>query len=60
MMTGVVITQKMLSSTFFPMDTTALRAAIGTLCTNSSSYSITCPVPLPVSLSVSLVIAEVS
>ena len=60
MMTGVVITRKMLSLTFFPMDTTALWAAISMLCTDSSSYSIACPVPLPISLSVRLVIAEVS
>ena len=60
MMTGAVITCKMLSSTFLAMDTTALRAAISALCTDSSSYSIACLVPLPVSLSVRLVIAKVS
>ena len=56
-MTGMVITCKMLSSTFFAMDTMALQAAVGTLCTDSSSYSITCPLPLPISLLVMLVIA---
>ena len=59
-MTGMVIICKTLSSTFFPMDTMAFQAAVGTLCTNSSSYSITCPMPLPVSLSVRLVIAKAS
>ena len=59
-MTGAVITCKMLSSTFFTMDTIAFQAAIGTLCTNSSLYSIACPVPSPVSLLVRLVIAKVS
>ena len=34
--TGVVITRKMLSLTFFAMDTTALQAAVGILCTESS------------------------
>ena len=60
MMTGAVITCKTLSLIFFATDTMALRAAIYVLCTDSSSYSIACPVPLPVSLSVRLVIAEVS
>ena len=45
---------------FFAMDTMAFQAAVGTLCTNSSSYFIACPVPSPVSLLVRLVIAEVS
>ena len=36
------------------------RTAAGTLCTDSSSYSIACPVPLPISLLVRLVISEVS
>ena len=58
--TGAVITRRTLSSTFLATDTTALRAAIGALCTDSSSYSIAYPVPSPVSLSVRLVIAEVS
>ena len=58
--TGAVIIQRTLSSTFLAMDMTALRAAVGTLCTNSSSYSIAYLVPSPVSLSVRLVIAEVS
>ena len=60
MMTGAIITCKLLSSTFFAMDTMAFQAVVGTLCIDSSSYSITCPVPLPVSLSVRLVIAEAS
>ena len=60
MMTGTVITCRMLSSAFLAMDTMVLRAAIGALCTDSSSYSIAYPVPSPVSLSVRLVIAEVS
>ena len=60
MMTGVVMTCKTLSSTFFAMDNTAFRAAFGTLCTNSSSYYIACPVPSPVSLLVRLVITKVS
>ena len=34
-------------------------AAVGALCTGSSLYSISYPVPLPMSLSVRLVIAEV-
>ena len=59
-MTGVVITRKTLSSTFLATDTTVFQAAVGTLCTNSSLYSIACLVPLPISLSVRLVIAEVS
>ena len=59
-MTSVVIIRKTLSLTFFDMDTTVFQAAVGTLCTKSSSYSITCPVPSPVSLSVRLVIGKVS
>ena len=59
-MTGVVITCKMLSSTFFAMDTIAFQAAVSTLCTDSSLYSIACPMPLPVSLLVRLVNTEVS
>ena len=59
-MTGVVITCKTLSSTFFAMDTMALRAAVGTLGTDSSLYSIACPVPLPIILSVRLVVTKVS
>ena len=59
-MIGIVIICKMLSSTFFAMDTTVLRAAVSTLCTNSYSYSIACLVPSPISLLVRLVIAEVS
>ena len=59
-MTGAVITCKTLSSTFFAMDTTVYQAAVGTLCTDSSSYSIACLVPSPISLLVRLVIAEVS
>ena len=59
-MISAVITCKTLSLTFFAMKTMAFWAAVGTLCTNSSLYSIACPVPLPVSLSVRLVIAEVS
>ena len=43
MMTGAVITSKTLSLTFFAMDTMAFRAAVSTLCTNSSLYSIACP-----------------
>ena len=58
--TSMVITCKTLSSNFLAMDTMAFQAAVGTLCTNSSSYSIACPVPLPISLSVRLVIAKVS
>ena len=58
--TGAVITHKTLSLTFFAMDTMALHAAISMLCTNSSSYSIACLAPLPVSLLARLVIAEVS
>ena len=58
--TYAVITRRTLSLTFLAMDTMALWAAIGPLCTNSSSYSIACPVPSLVSLSVRLVIAEVS
>ena len=57
---GVVIKRKTLSLTFFAMDTTVLQAAIGMLCTKSSSYSITYLVPSPVSLSVRLVITKVS
>ena len=59
-MTGAVITHKMLSSTFFSMDTMAFWAAFGTLCTNYSLYSIACLVLSPVSLLVRLVIAEAS
>ena len=58
--TGVVITRKMLSSTFLAMDTMAFQAAVGTLCTNSSLHSIACLVPSPISLSVRLVITEAS
>ena len=58
--TSTVITRRMLSSTFLAMDTMAFQAAVSALCTDSSSYSITYPVPLPVSLSVRLVITEVS
>ena len=47
-MTGAVIPRKTLSSTFFAMDTASFRAAVGTLCTDSSLYSIACPVPLPI------------
>ena len=47
MMTGAVITHKMLSSTFLATDTMAFRAAVGTLCTYSFSYSIACPCPHP-------------
>ena len=57
--TGMVITCKTLSSTFFATDTTAFQAVVSTLCTNSSSYSRLCPVPLPNSLSVRLVMTEV-
>ena len=60
MITGVVITCKTLSLTFFATETSVLRAAVGMLCTDSSSYSIAYLAPLPVSLSVRLVIAEVS
>ena len=60
MMTSMVITHKTLSLTFFAMETMAFWAAVGTLCTDSSLYSIACLVPLPVSLSVRLVITEVS
>ena len=60
MMTGVVITHKMLSLTFFAIDTIAFWAVVGTLCTDSSSYSIACPVPSPISLLVRLVITKVS
>ena len=59
-MTGAVITHKTLSSTFLAIDTTAFQAAVSTLCAYSSSYSIACPVPLPISLSVWLVITKVS
>ena len=59
-MTSVVITCRTLSLTFFAMDTMAFWAAVSTLCTNSSSYSIAYLIPLPVSLSVRLVIAKVS
>ena len=59
-MTGSHHTQDIVLDLLCHMDTMALRAAISTLCTNSSSYSIACPVPSPVSLSVRLVIAEVS
>ena len=60
MTTDVIITCKTLSLTFFAMDTMVFWAAVGTLCTNSSSYSIACLVPSLVSLSVRLVIAKVS
>ena len=59
-MTGAVITHRTLSSTFLAIDTIEFWAAIGTLCTNSSLYSIAYPVPLPISLLVKLVITEVS
>ena len=59
-MTSAVITCRILSLTLLAMDTMAFWAAIGTLCTNSSSYSIACPVTSPVSLLVRLVIAKVS
>ena len=48
------------ASTFLAMDTMAFGAAVGTLCTDSSLYSIACPVPLPISLLVRLVITEMS
>ena len=57
-MTSAVITFRTLSLTFLAMDTMAFQAAISTLCTDSSSYSIACTVPI--SLLVRLVIAEVS
>ena len=59
-MTGAVSTCRMLALTFFATDTIAFQAAAGTLCTNSSLYSIACPVPFPISLLVRLVIAKVS
>ena len=52
-MTSEVITHNTLLSTFFAMDIMAFQAAVGTLCTDSSSYFIACLVPLPVSLLVS-------
>ena len=57
-MTYVVTICRALSSTFLAMDMMVFRAAIGILCTDSSSYSITCPVPSPISLWVRLVITE--
>ena len=57
---GMAITCKTLSLTFFAKDTTVFWAAIGILCTECSSYSIACQVPLPTSLLVRLVIAEMS
>ena len=60
MMTGTVIIRKTLSLTFLATETVALRAAVGILCIDSSLYSTACLVPLPVSLLVRLVIAEVS
>ena len=60
LMTGVVITCKTISSTFLAMDTIVFQVVVGTLCTDSSSYSIACPVTLPISHLVRLVIAEVS
>ena len=60
MMTGVVVIHKTLSSTFFAMDTMEFQVAFGILCTNSSLYSIACPVPLAVSLLVRLLIAKAS
>ena len=59
-MTGAVIIHRILSSAFLDMDTMVFWVAIGTFYTDSSSYSIACPVPSPVSLLVRLVIAEVS
>ena len=59
-MTGAVFICKALSTTFLAMDTMAFWAMAGTLCPDSSSYSIACPVPSPASLSVRLVIPEVS
>ena len=59
-MTGVVITHKTFSLTFFTIDTTAFQAAVSTLCTSSPSYSIAYPVALPINLSVRVVIAKVS
>ena len=58
--TAMVITCKVLFLTFLVTDTMAFWAAIGTLYTYSSLYSIACPVPLPISLLVRLVIAKVS
>ena len=58
--TGVVIIYKTLSLTFLAIDTMVFWAAVGILCTESSSYSIACPVPLHVSPLVSIVIANVS
>ena len=59
-MTGMVITHRTLSLNTLAMETMAFRAAVGTLYTDSSSYSIAYPEPSPVSLLVRLVIAEVS
>ena len=58
--TSMVIIRRTLSSNFLGMDTMVFWVAVSTLCTNSSLYSIFCPVPLLISLSVRLVIAEVS
>ena len=58
--TGAFIIYRTLSLTFFAMDTIAYQKDIGMLCTDSSSFSIACPMPSPVSLLFRLVIAEVS
>ena len=59
-MTSVVVTCRTLSSTFLAIDIMAFQAAVGTLYTDSSLYSITCPIPSPISLLVRLVITKVS
>ena len=59
-MTSVVIMHKKLSSTFLAMVTMVFWEAVSKLCSDTSLYSIACPVPLPVSLLVRMVISEVS
>ena len=58
--TSAVIMCRMLSLTFLANKTTAFQAKASTLCTDSSSYYMSCLVPLPANLLVRLIIAEAS
>ena len=55
-MIDTVIICRMLSKVFLVMNMMAFQAMASIFCSNFSSYSIACPVPLPASLLVRLVL----
>ena len=56
--TGAVITYRILSRTLLATKMRMFWAIAGALCINSSSYSMSCPVPSPGNLLVRLIIAK--